>query len=112
LRFVVVCILSKEMLEAQNILKELNHQTTVPSDTVDCLENPSLNESWEHCSSEGGIDKYHFDIIEKSDAIVVLNYPKNNIEGYIGGATLMEIAIARHFNKRYLYCMICRKLIN
>jgi hypothetical protein len=38
--------------------------------------------------------------LEKSDAILVLNYPKNNLNGYIGGATLIEIGLAYFLEKR------------
>lgn len=54
-----------------------------------------------HCRSfEIDIDKDHFQKIEASDAILILNYPKNGMDGYIGGATLMEVSIARHFDKK------------
>lgn len=42
----------------------------------------------------------HFSKISWSDAILVANYPKKGIEGYIGGNTLMELAVARHLGKR------------
>jgi hypothetical protein len=38
--------------------------------------------------------------IEESDAILVLNYPKNGIQGYIGTASLMEIGLAYHLGKK------------
>ena len=91
---------AKEMLEAQAILEKLGHKAIVPIDVIDCLENGELNMDWEHCQKYKDIDKDHFDKVADSDAIIVLNYPKNNITGYIGGATLMEIAIARHLNKK------------
>ena len=90
---------AKEMLEAQKILQELGHIAIVPIDTDDCLQNPELNMDWEHCHKYGDIDKDHFNKVAASDAMIVLNYPRNGINGYIGGATLMEIAIARHLNK-------------
>lgn len=90
---------SKEMLEAQKIIQNLGHEGIVPLDTLECLENPALNMDLEH-GINLDIDKDHFNKIENSDAILVLNYPKNNMSGYIGGATLMEIGIARHFDKK------------
>jgi hypothetical protein len=44
----------------------------------------------------------HFEKVADSatDAILVLNFPKNNIYGYIGPNTLFEIAIAFYFGKR------------
>ena len=90
---------SKEMLEAQKALNEMGHEVLVPVDTAECVENPNLNMDLEHCVSTQ-VDKKCFDLIAESDAILVLNYEKNGIKGYVGGATLMEIGIARHFNKR------------
>ncbi len=42
----------------------------------------------------------HFNKIAWSDAILVLNYDKNNVKGYIGGNTLMEIGLAFYLKKR------------
>ena len=94
---------AKDMLDAQKFLGENGHEAIVPIDTQICFENPhlNLNECLEHCQSyEVDVDKDHFNKVESSDAILVLNYPKKGINGYIGGATLMEIAIARHFDKK------------
>lgn len=41
----------------------------------------------------------HFKKIEWSDAIVVANYEKRGIEGYIGGNTLIEIGLAFYLKK-------------
>src|SRR5258708_3890941 len=37
------------------------------------------------------LTKNHFDKVAKGDAILVLNYEKKGILGYIGGAVLMEM---------------------
>lgn len=88
---------SKEMLETQQILQNLGYEALVPTDTLECLENPELNMDFDHCTARD-IDKENFDLVVASDAFLVLNHPKNDIEGYIGGATLMEIGLCRHFN--------------
>ncbi len=41
----------------------------------------------------------HFDKIVWSDAILVLNYDKNNVGGYIGANTLIEMGVALHLSK-------------
>jgi hypothetical protein len=46
------------------------------------------------------LTKNHFDKIVKADSMLVLNYEKKGVKGYIGGAVLMEMAIALHFNKK------------
>lgn len=42
----------------------------------------------------------HFNKIAWADAILVVNNEKKGIAGYIGGNTLMEIAVARRLNKK------------
>jgi len=42
----------------------------------------------------------HFSKIESSDAILVANYSKQGIDGYIGSNTLMEIAVASFLQKK------------
>ncbi len=90
---------AKEMLEAQKILAEIGHEVMIPCDTHECVENPNLNMDFEHCILTD-IDKSCFKKVAASEAIVVLNYPKNGIDGYVGGATLMEIGLARHLDKK------------
>lgn len=90
---------AKEMLEVHKILEELGYDVLVPCDTHECVENPGLNMDLEYCIRTN-IDKTCFNKVEESDAIVVLNYERHSIPGYIGGATLMEIGLARHFDKK------------
>jgi len=46
----------------------------------------------------------HFNKIAWSDAILVANYDKNNVNGYIGGNTLMEMGLA-FFLKKKIYLL-------
>ena len=41
----------------------------------------------------------HFREIAEGDAVLVVNEPKNEVAGYIGGAVLMEMAIALYLGK-------------
>jgi len=95
-------VFAKEMLTAKEQLEKMGHEVLIPIDTLECLKNPKLNESIEHCEnfSDIDVDLDHFQKVADSDAIIVLNYSKNGLNGYIGGATLMEIAIARHYGKK------------
>lgn len=43
--------------------------------------------------------KAHFDKIERSDAVLIMNEAKRGVEGYIGGNTLCEMAVAFVQNK-------------
>ena len=42
----------------------------------------------------------HIRKIERSDAILVLNYDKDGISGYIGGNTFLEMGLAYYLNKK------------
>jgi len=90
---------AREMLEAQKILEELGHVGITPKDTHKYLVDPNIKENFDLCVKNDVLND-HFNKIAASDVILVLNYPKNNINGYIGGAVLMEIAVARHLDKK------------
>ena len=42
----------------------------------------------------------HFDKIDWSDAILVANYDKKDVKGYVGGNTLMEMGLALFLKKK------------
>ena len=44
--------------------------------------------------------KRHYNKIAESDAILVLNYTKKNIENYIGGNTFLEMGFAHVLDKK------------
>lgn len=90
---------AKEMLEAQKRLEQIGHIVVVPSTIYDCLKNPELNMDLEYCLGKN-VQKEHFYSIAESDAILVLNYEKNGIKGYVGGAVLMEMGVAQHLDKK------------
>lgn len=46
----------------------------------------------------------HFEKVAWSDAILVANYNKNDVKGYIGGNTLMEMGLA-FFLKKKIYLL-------
>lgn len=90
---------AREMIAAQKKLLEMGHEVMLPCDTHECVENPGLNMDLAYCMKTD-IDKSCFSKVAASDAILVLNYPKNGVSGYVGGATLMEIGLARHLDKK------------
>jgi hypothetical protein len=90
---------AKRMLETKERLEGIGHLVSLSPDTVDCVNNPELNMDMRHCLETNVQEKCFKDIAE-SDAILVLNYEKDGINGYIGGATLMEIGLAQHLGKK------------
>ena len=98
---IVICgsmYFAKEMLEAKSKLEEMGYVAVVPSTVYDCLKNPELNMNLDYCLRKN-VQKEQFNNVAESDAILVLNYKRNGIEGYVGGATLMEIGIAQCLDK-------------
>jgi len=47
--------------------------------------------------------KWYYNAIKNSDAILVCNFEKNNIPGYIGGSALMEIGYAHVLDKKIFF---------
>ena len=95
---------AKEMLEAKKKLEEMDHVAEVPCDTQQFVDNPNLTtdnheENYKHCIDNDIIRK-SFNSITESDAILILNYPKNGMDGYVGASSLMEIGLAYHLNKK------------
>ncbi len=103
----------KEMEEAKEQLEKLGHEVKLPpSRFIDGNGQPisalqyyeirkasSDNEGWVWNTKEEAMRR-HFDKIAWSDAILVLNYAKNNIQGYVGGNTLMEAGLALFLKKK------------
>lgn len=94
---------AKEMYAAKEKLEQLGHEVELPFETEVHLQNPafvdSLAENLQYCI-DNDVIHHSFNLIEKAEAVVVLNYPRKGLDGYIGTSTLMEIAIAYHFRKK------------
>lgn len=92
-----------DMVETKKELDSLGHQAFVPHGSEphltdgDFVEN--LDDNLAFCI-ENNVMKRNFDLVEESDAILVLNKKRNNIDGYIGVSALMEMAVAHHLNKK------------
>jgi hypothetical protein len=94
---------AKEMQAAQKKLQELGYMVNIPTDTDKHVEDPEfindLSDNLKHCQ-EDDVIRENFKLVANADAILVLNYPKNGIDGYIGTSTLMELGIAHYFGKK------------
>jgi hypothetical protein len=53
-----------------------------------------------HDKNEHDAIRKFWEVIKKSDAILVLNYDRKGIKNYIGGNTLMEIGFAHVLDKK------------
>lgn len=97
----------KNVIEIQKQLKDLNFKVVAPL-TVNKMKKTGdfkveTYKTWierpEDYKKKMYLTKKHFKEIKKGDIILVLNYKKNGKNGYIGGAVLMEMAIAFYLKK-------------
>lgn len=103
----------KEMQRIKNELESLGYEVKMPpSELKDDngkdisieeyykLRKASTNdESWIWNRKEEMM-RMHFDKVLWSDAVLILNYDKNNIKGYIGANTFLEMGLAMHLKKK------------
>jgi len=90
---------AKHFLEVEKVLKDFGFEVEMAPDVLDCIKNPYLNENEEHCAQRN-IIKESMNKQKDCDAIIVLNHPKENIEGYIGANTLIELGISYFLNQK------------
>jgi hypothetical protein len=94
---------AKEMINTKEELEKLGHVCFIP-EGADIYSSGEVKKVG---GSEGAKRKIandlirkHYDLINGSDAILVLNYKKRDIENYIGGNSFLEIGYAYILNKK------------
>lgn len=93
-----------QMRDVQKKLQEMGHTVYVPKsielmDTIGYV-HPTIDEAKVEAKIEHDFIREHFKKIEKSDAILVLNYDKKGTANYIGGNTFLEIGLAYWLGKK------------
>ncbi len=103
----------EEMIDVKERLEQLGHQVKLPpfevkddyGNMIPVKEYYSKRKaetndtSWIWDRKEQAM-KLHFQKVEWSDAVIILNYDKNNIPNYVGANTLLEMGLAFHLNKK------------
>ncbi len=92
-----------EMSKAENELKGIGHSVLMPikAEGVDYWAED--NASRVEAKKKFEFIKEHLEKIERSDAILVVNITKGNIENYIGANTFLEIGFAHHRDKKIYF---------
>lgn len=100
---------AQEILNVRKKLEDLGHRVFIPLSIERMLKGEVTLEQIEKMKADGSFFTYakEFDaiknyylIIEKSDAILVCNYDKNNVTGYIGGNSFLEMGFAHVLGKK------------
>lgn len=93
----------KEMADVKEQLLERGFTVFVPGELDDLAHNEAyMGSDEERISAKIEFDfiREHFRRIEQSDAILILNYEKKHIPGYIGGNTFLEMGYAFGLGKK------------
>jgi len=98
---------AKEMLEIQRALEKKGHTVFMPDETEAYAHDVELSLSAVSGIPEVGAERKisrdlirkHYDKIGNSDAILVLNYDRRGIKGYIGGNSFLEMGFAHILQK-------------
>lgn len=97
----------KQVVEVEKQLKDLGFKVKTPLTVAKMKSSGDFRvetyKTWmerpEDYKRKAYLTKKHFKEVEKGDCILVTNYKKNGKNGYIGGAVLMEMAVAFHLKK-------------
>lgn len=113
-----------EMITVKKELEELGHSVDLPPARIknDKGEEINVKDYYKLRKEETDPNSWlwnvkkeamlmHFNKVEWSEAILVLNIQKNDIQGYIGANTLLEMGVALYLNKKiFLYNEAPKKL--
>jgi hypothetical protein len=90
---------AKEIVELQKKLQKLWHTVYIPSDTEAFLTWAVNDRSHQiELARKWMFD--HYNNVTRSDGILVANFEKKNIKGYIWWAVLVEMGIATYLGKK------------
>lgn len=97
----------QKMVKIKKELYKLGHNTLLPTGIKPHLEDSefveNLDGNMEYCITNGVMRK-NFQRVADSDAVLVLNYKRNGMEGYIGVSALLEMGVA-HYLKKKIFLM-------
>lgn len=93
-----------QMLEAKDKLEGMGHAVLMPVKAKDVDYWSEDNTSRVEAKKKFEFISEHMDKIEKSDAILVVNITKGEIENYIGANTFLEIGFA-HYRDKKIYLL-------
>jgi hypothetical protein len=106
----------EQMVSIAKQLEEIGHEVKMPPTEVkgengemipvakyyELRKNAESDTGWIWDRKEEAI-RTHFEKVEWSDAVLVLNHDKKGIEGYVGANTFLEIGLAFHLNKKIFF---------
>ncbi len=99
----VFIISSKAFYDKIPPIKDFFEKNDVEVILPNCYEHPETESKYrgtpEHVAWKAKMIKHSEQVIKDVDCVLVLNYEKNGIPNYIGGATFLEMYDAFRLNK-------------
>lgn len=108
MKIFIICskVFYNKIPDIKKELEQAGHVITLPNS----YDNPGMEDhmrslgSEEHAKWKSEMIRHSTDVIQGMDAVLVLNFEKNGIPNYIGGATFLEMYDAFKLNKKiFLY---------
>ena len=95
-------VFAEKMVQVKRQLEEIGHIVFISQFAEGYLGKAEKEKEKlaVHDKNEHDAIRKFWEIIKKSDAILVLNYDRKGIKSYIGGNTLMEIGFAHVLDKK------------
>jgi len=93
----------KETVEVGNRLEKLGHSVILPHNFENYAKGKIPPEKGNESTAkkiENDLIRQYFNEIKNSDAVLIVNKSKNNIENYIGGNGFLEMGFAHVLNKK------------
>lgn len=93
---------AQDMLVVQKHLEGAGHSCHLPEGVEEYARGAAKEGGSEGARRkiEKDLIRRHYELIQDSDAILVLNYEKRGIKNYIGGNALLEMGFAHILNKK------------
>lgn len=91
-----------EMDNAKKHLEQMGFEVFVPLDTYYVMEDPAKKTDMKFLK-ELGVGRGDAELVAKADAFVILNYPKHDIDGYIGPGAYRDLSVAWWLKKRIFF---------
>lgn len=97
----------EKKIEYKKQLQKLGHEALIHPD-YEAFALGEKQDVWkrvqngEHAAVkyEQGYIKWYYNTIKESDAVLILNFDKKDIQGYVGGNTFLEIGFAYVLDKK------------
>jgi hypothetical protein len=97
---------AQEIVQVKKRLDVMGHTVFTTRDLELFAQSPRIktnfDEELKHCIEYDSM-REGFNLVVASDVVVVCNYQKNDIRGYLGTSVLMEIAIAYQLAKKVYF---------